>query len=238
MNGNDNVDETSSEISNENKTEKVQQRSVSFEDSQDITPNQNRTQKIISFQSSPQNSTNQIKSFDEESITKADNEKLSEESKNSFETTQQEDNASKDAQTKRDRIGSLRRNISIGNFRKMFRKQHSRSYSESPSSNSSRASVQNEDSFQFRAIKKSDSGTNSDIGLPASPEAESVVNKTKDDTKKLSSNRKVSTLPRMSQSTANNRQNPDHSSSEDKTKAVQIWQEKAIQNTSCFVVVV
>ena len=145
-----------------------------------------------------------------------------------------ENNADSEKETKqktKEKKGLLRRNFSIGSFRQKFKKQHSRSYSESPN-NSRRYDDMTDNNNQSRQIH-SETGITDEISLPMSPGGDDVFGEANAPSSSTSPFppkprlRHTRTLPRILPSTF--RSDSQDSSSdvavnEDKMKAVQLWQ--------------
>ena len=132
-------------------------------------------------------------------------------------------------QKPRDKKGSLRRNFSIGNLRQKFKKQHSRSYSESPV-NLRKLDI-SEDSAQPRLFKSENTPENEIPLSPTSPGSDDVFGESKGSKPTTSPFpprprlRHTRTLPRLLPSSRGDSFDSDAGSSkEDRMRAVQLWQ--------------
>ena len=140
-------------------------------------------------------------------------------------------------QKPREKKGSLRRNFSFGSFRQKFKKQHSRSYSESPAANNRR--IESSDSSSLLRFLKSETTAGDDSPLsPTSPESDEVFEESKLSKSTTSPFplrsrlRHTRTLPKLLPSSRTDiQESSDANSREDKMKAVQIWQNKACHHT-------
>ena len=151
---------------------------------------------------------------------------------NADETVEKESN--KESKPKlRERKGSLRRNLSIGNLRRKFKKQHSRSHSESPSN--PRTEDPSERTKKSRLVR-SDTASDGVNSPPMSPGGDEVFEKAKtisnDQTAPLSlpPRRKLrhsQTLPRFFPSPRMDSQD-SNDGMDAKLKAVQEWQKACI----------
>ena len=203
-------------------------RSVSFEDDHDFynnVPRNPNKQSENNSQESSSGSKSLKDSFEKNEENHINN--ISDNSGPSSESQPQDSRLKKESNPKRERIGSFRRNLSIGNIRRIFKKQHWRSFSESPASK--QLSNDEDELFPFPP-NKSESVPDSIPDSPSGVGADDVfdeVQETETPQQQPSRLRHMNTLPRMSKRSADTRPRTGSPNFESKSKAIQIWQDKA-----------